>query len=258
MSPAIALERVSKRFRSERRSSRGFKALLLDPRTWMRAAQATEVRALDALSLEVARGETLGLIGRNGAGKSTLLAIVAGILAPTTGTVRVEGRISPILGLGVGFCAELSGRENVVLGAILLGMRRAEAEASLAGIVEFAGLGAVIDRPFKTYSSGMQMRLGFAVAAHASPDVLLIDEALAVGDAEFHERCLERIRSLRAAGVTILVASHGLATLEAICDRAVLLDDGRLVEAGAPRTVIARYTDSLRTNTPRPAEGAAA
>jgi len=217
------------------------KDVFLDPRGWLHPPPAPEFTALDRVSLTLAKGESLGVIGRNGAGKSTLFSVVAGILAPSSGTVEVNGRVSPFLGLGVGFSQDLSGRKNAILNGVLLGMRRSEIEAALPEIIAFSGLGDFIDQPLKAYSSGMQMRLGFAVAIHAEPELLLIDEVLAVGDAEFNARCIDRIRGLRAAGTTILLASHNLLSIESMCDRAICLEAGRVVAEGTPQDVLARY-----------------
>jgi len=266
MKPAVRLVDVTKRFAATPMRS-GVKDVFLDPRAWLHPPPATEFTALDGVSLTLAKGESLGVIGRNGAGKSTLFSIVAGILAPSGGRVEVNGRVSPFLGLGVGFSQDLSGRKNAILNGVLLGMQRREIEAALPAIIDFSGLGDFIDQPLKAYSSGMQMRLGFAVAIHAEPELLLIDEVLAVGDAEFNARCLERIRLLRAAGTTILLASHNLQSIESICDRALCLEAGRVVAEGTPRDVLARYRSLLaaragaasgaRASTPAPgADGA--
>jgi ABC-type polysaccharide/polyol phosphate transport system ATPase subunit/predicted dehydrogenase len=261
MSVAVRLTDVTKRFRAQRVRT-GVKDALLSPRSWLRPGPAHEIVALAGVSLELARGETLGVIGRNGAGKSTLFSIVAGILPATSGRVEVHGRVSPLLGLGIGFSQELSGRKNAILNGVLLGLRREEIEAALPEIVEFSGLGDFIDQPLKTYSSGMQMRLGFSVAIHAEPELLLVDEVLAVGDAEFNARCIERIRALRAAGTTILLASHNLVSIESMCDRAICLEAGRVAAEGTPREVLARYRDLLdaragaKTATPRARRGA--
>jgi len=197
--------------------------------------------ALRDVDLTVRRGECLGLIGPNGSGKSTLLRLLAGIYRPTAGEVHVAGRVAPLIELGVGFHPELSGRDNVHLNTSLFGLSRKEAEARMEGIVAFAELGHVIDRPVKTYSTGMYMRLGFAVAVHVDADLLLLDEVLAVGDAHFQEKCRAHVRGLRAAGRTVVVVSHDLGAVETMCDRAALLVGGRLIEEGPPARVIARY-----------------
>jgi lipopolysaccharide transport system ATP-binding protein len=242
MNSVVIFDDVTKEFRVHDPDRAGLKALLLRPRLLFRPPRLENFVALDQVSLEVERGETFGIIGRNGAGKSTMLALIGGILKPTMGRVRAVGRVCPLLHLGVGFSQELSGRENAVLNGILLGLRRHEAEANLDAVIDFAELGRFIDQPLKTYSTGMQMRLGFAIAVHAAPDLLLIDEALSVGDAEFAARCLERIVTLKRRGVTIVFVSHDLSALESICDRAVQLEHGRVAMLGAPEAVVANYT----------------
>ncbi len=201
--------------------------------------------ALDALDLEVPRASSVGIIGANGAGKSTLLKLLAGITAPTTGRITITGALSALIEVGSGFHPELTGRENVFLSGAILGMRRRDIAARLDAIVAFAGVERFIDTPVKWYSSGMYVRLGFAIAAHLQPDILLIDEVLAVGDAEFQVRCLQRIRELQQQGVTIVFISHDLTAVEQLCETAVLLDHGRKVMAGPPAAVVAAYHRQL-------------
>jgi ABC-type polysaccharide/polyol phosphate transport system ATPase subunit len=197
--------------------------------------------ALRQVDLEVRHGASLGVIGRNGAGKSTLLKLLAGITAPTRGRIVIKGRLAALIEVGSGFHPELTGRENVFLSGSILGMRRREIAAKFDQIVAFAGVEPFIDTPVKWYSSGMYVRLGFAVAAHISPDVLLVDEVLAVGDAEFQLRCLQRIQELRREGTTMLFISHDLSAVERLCDSAILLEHGEVVERGAPAAVVASY-----------------
>jgi homopolymeric O-antigen transport system ATP-binding protein len=197
--------------------------------------------ALKDVAFDVPRGASVGVIGRNGAGKSTLLKILAGITAPTRGRIVISGRVAALIEVGSGFHPELTGRENVFLSGAILGMRRREMAAKLPSIVEFAGVGPFIDSPVKWYSSGMYVRLGFAIAAHLQPEVLLVDEVLAVGDAEFQLRCLERIRQLRSQGVTIIFISHDLTAVEQMCDQALLLEKGEIVASGNPSAVVAHY-----------------
>jgi ABC-type polysaccharide/polyol phosphate transport system ATPase subunit len=197
--------------------------------------------ALRDVSLEVKRGEVLGIIGRNGAGKSTLLQAICGTATPTSGTVTVSGRVAALLELGAGFNPEFTGRENAFLNAAILGMTRSEIAARFDDIVAFADLAEFIDEPVKTYSSGMFVRLAFAVAIHVSPDILIIDEALSVGDIAFRNKCLERLQKLVAGGVTILFVTHDISTLQLLCSRVVWLDHGRVKGVGDPIRVSQDY-----------------
>jgi len=217
-----------------------------------------DVWALRHITFDVERGGVLGVIGPNGAGKSTLLKLLSGITAPGEGEIRIRGRIAALIEVGSGFHPELTGRENVFLSGTILGMRRREIAARLDSIADFAGIGAYLDVPVKWYSSGMYVRLGFAVAAHLEADVLLVDEVLAVGDAEFQARCLRRIQELRDRGVTIVFISHDLGTVERMCRRAILLRAGRIAAEGDARDVVTRYqrlvTDGVLTAGGAPAE----
>ena len=201
--------------------------------------------ALQGINFEVPQGGALGVIGRNGAGKSTLLKLLAGITAPTRGRIALRGRVAALIEVGSGFHPELTGRENVFLSGAILGMRRREIADKLDRIVEFAGVAPFIDTPVKWYSSGMYVRLGFAVAAHLAPDILLVDEVLAVGDAQFQLQCLQRIQQMRAEGTTSVFISHDLTAIERLCDSAVLLDGGRIVSTGKPADVVATYHQRL-------------
>jgi lipopolysaccharide transport system ATP-binding protein len=187
----------------------------------------------------------LGVIGRNGAGKSTLLKLIARVLEPTEGTITVHGRVGALLELGTGFHPDLSGRENVFLNGTLLGLTKREIAQRMDDIVAFSELEPFIDAPLRNYSSGMQMRLGFAVAVHTDPEILLVDEVLAVGDAGFQHKCLDRIASLRRSGVTILLVSHDLGTVQSLCDRAIWLDDARIEAEGQPTDVIMAYLNAV-------------
>src|ERR1017187_2723211 len=194
--------------------------------------------ALQNVSFSVPRGSTFGVIGRNGSGKSTALKLVAGISKPTSGTVKVDGRISALIELGAGFHPEISGRENVFINGIMLGLTKREVMNRFDEIVEFAELTEFIDAPVKTYSSGMYMRLGFAVAIHVDPDVLLVDEVLAVGDEAFTHKCLDKFSEFRRRGKTILLVTHSLGMVERFCDEAVWLDAGQKRADGEPKRVI--------------------
>jgi ABC-type polysaccharide/polyol phosphate transport system ATPase subunit len=207
--------------------------------------RAPRFAALKGLNFEVRRGEAFGIIGRNGAGKSTLLKVLAGITAPSRGRVTISGHLSALIEIGSGFHPELTGRENVFLAGAILGMKRRDIAEKLPSIFEFAGVERFIDTPVKWYSSGMYVRLGFSVAAHLDPEVLLIDEVLAVGDAEFQTKCLRRVHELKARGVTILLISHDLSAVEQLCDRAVLLEKGEVAATGPAADVIAYYHRSI-------------
>ena len=199
------------------------------------------VRALSGVSFDVRRGETFGVIGANGSGKSTLLKLVAGLFKPTSGTLRVEGKVSALIELGAGFHPEISGRENVVINGVMLGLTRREIERKLPSIIEFSGLSEFIDEPVKTYSSGMYVRLGFAVAVHVDPDVLVVDEVLAVGDEAFARRCLDTIKEFSARGKTIFFVSHSLVLVEELCDRVLYLSGGKRAGLAEPREMLAAY-----------------
>ena len=201
--------------------------------------------ALKGLDLEVRQGESLGIIGRNGAGKSTLLKVVARVLRPTTGRVRVRGSVAPLIELGAGFHPELTGRENVYLNGAMLGFSQAQMKERFERIVEFAELGPFIDAALRSYSSGMVVRLGFAVATEVNPDILIIDEVLSVGDEAFQEKCRARMAEFRARGTTILFVSHALQTVRTICDRAVWIEAGQIRASGDVGEVIDAYHSHL-------------
>lgn len=197
--------------------------------------------ALRDVSFSVEQGEVLGIIGRNGAGKSTLLKVLSRITYPTTGRMRVRGRVASLLEVGTGFHEELTGRENIYLNGSILGMRKREIDAQMDSIVEFADVARFLDTPVKRYSSGMRLRLGFAVAAHLEPDVLLVDEVLAVGDAGFQKKCLGAMSKLHAGGRTVLFVSHNLTAVENLCKRTIWIESGRIKEDGDSREVIQKY-----------------
>ncbi len=242
MTPAIDLRNVSKIYR--RYSGRQFATLksALLQRSILRDLSPSETfPALSDVSFTVPRGSTFGVIGRNGSGKSTALKLVAGITKPTSGTVKVAGRISALIELGAGFHPEISGRENVFINGIMLGLTKREIQDRFDEIVDFAELRDFIDAPVKTYSSGMYMRLGFAVAIHVDPDVLLVDEVLAVGDEGFTHKCLDKFAELRRRGKTILLVTHSLGLVERFCDTALWLDGGRVHGHGDPKRVVDAY-----------------
>ncbi len=212
-----------------------------------------EFWALDDISFEVKRGECLGLIGPNGAGKSTLLKLLNGITLPDKGTIKVSGRVGALLELGAGFHPLLTGRENIRLNAAILGLTEEQINRKSDAIIDFAGLGEFIDSPVKHYSSGMYVRLGFAIAVHAEPDIILVDEALAVGDSLFQAKCFAKFREFKLCGVAVILVSHNLATVASYCDRALLLSQGNVIGVGAPKTMLDQYNKlmvSQRQNIP--------
>lgn len=209
-----------------------------------------EFQALDGVSFAVGRGEVVGILGRNGSGKSTLLQILVGTLAATSGHVVVRGRVAALLELGAGFNPEFSGIENVFLNAAILGLSKAETESRLGEILAFADIGDFVHQPVKTYSSGMYVRLAFAVAACVDPDVLVVDEALAVGDVRFQSKCFRRFEELVSRGTTILFVTHSVEQVVRHCDRALLMEGGRLIDDGEPRLIANRYVDLLLGGTP--------
>ena len=200
-----------------------------------------EVQAVKQVTLEIRKGETVGLVGRNGSGKSTLLQMVCGTLQPSHGSITANGRISALLELGAGFDPELSGKENVFLNASILGLTPQEIRARYSDILEFAGIGDAIHQPIKTYSSGMAVRLAFAIAVATDPDILVVDEALAVGDEAFQRKCYARIRDIQQRGGTILLVSHAAGTIMELCDRAVLMEKGEMKAVGLPRVILNLY-----------------
>src|SRR4051812_38140711 len=206
--------------------------------------------ALKDISFDIQRGDVVGIIGRNGAGKSTLLKILSRITEPTTGNIELYGRISSLLEVGTGFHAELTGRENIFLNGAILGMRRSEIRRQFDAIVDFAGIEQFLDTPVKRYSSGMYVRLAFAVAAHLEPEILIIDEVLAVGDSAFQEKCLGKMKDVAASGRTVLFVSHNMVAIRQLCSRAILLNGGRTVCDGAVDECVRAYlTDSRREDT---------
>ena len=239
---AVQFDSVSKRYRIRGGSSAP------EPQRPSRfrgpITQASDFWALRDVSFEVEHGESMGIIGHNGAGKSTALKLLSNITTPTRGQITINGRISALLEVGSGFHPELTGRENVYLSGSILGMRRAEIADKLDSIVEFAGVRRFIDIPVKRYSSGMYVRLGFSIAAHLDPDILLLDEVLAVGDYSFQEKCKKRIAEMHRQGTTMVFISHDLNAVRSICQRAILLNKGELLAEGTPDEVIRKYTET--------------
>lgn len=206
----------------------GIKNFLFHLPTALNSLRTARYEVLKDISFEVCKGESFGIIGKNGAGKSTTLGLIAGVLKPDSGRIIVNERISPLLELGGGFHPELTGRENIILNGVLLGMTRAEVSRKIDEIIEFSGLEDFIDQPLRTYSSGMYARLGFSVVAHLDPEILLIDEILSVGDIEFQKRCLDKMLGFKKSGVTIVFVSHSMGDIEMICDRAMWLGEKRI------------------------------
>jgi ABC-type polysaccharide/polyol phosphate transport system ATPase subunit len=238
MEPVVTLRDVGVRFRVPRRSRMGRTPRLFGLGKWT-------LWGLREVSIQVNRGQVVGLVGPNGAGKTSLLRVVAGIYAPDEGNVEVQGRVTPFLTPSAGLSPDLSGWENIELGAILLGLSQREARVVAPAIAEFSGLGDFLDVPIRTYSSGMKARLGFALVAFTDPDVMVVDEVLGAGDAEFRERSDLKIRELIGKGGTVIIASHVLPTLVELVDRLVRLEHGRIVEVGEPQAVVDRYVDDL-------------
>ena len=243
---AVVLDDVSKRFDQVvlRSGYTTFKTALTQLLTGQRTPRG-RVEAVRGVSVAVPAGATLGIIGRNGSGKSTLIRLIAGIYKPDSGRVVTQGRVSALIELGAGFHPEFTGRENVYINGIILGLTKREVKERFDEIVDFAEMRDCIDAPVRTYSSGMYMRLGFSVAVHVDPDVLLVDEVLAVGDASFVQKCLDKMNDFKKQGKTILLAAHELSFIEQWCDRAVFLDRGRLAAQGLPADVVAAYRRSL-------------
>jgi ABC-type polysaccharide/polyol phosphate transport system ATPase subunit len=242
---AIAIEDVSKDYRLWGRRSQfaTLKSALL--KRDMALSPDAAVAALRHVSFVVDRGEAFGIIGRNGSGKSTLLKLISGILKPTAGKVSVNGRVAALIELGAGFHPEITGRENIYINGIMLGLSRREVDRRFDKIVEFSGISEFLDQPVKTYSSGMYVRLGFAVAVHVDPEVLLIDEVLSVGDEEFSARCIAKIQEMKYRGVTLLFVTHQLDQVRNLCDRALWLDHGRTEAIGDPMRVVDAYLQEV-------------
>lgn len=239
--PAVQVTAVSKRFRVELDRTNSVKEAVLR----LGRRRVEDFWVLHDIDLAIARGSFFGLIGHNGSGKSTLLRLMAGIHRPTSGEISTRGRLSALLELGAGFHPDLTGRENVYLNGAMLGLGRRQMAAAMDAIVDFSGVGVQIDAPVKIYSSGMYARLGFAVAVNVAPEILLVDEVIAVGDEEFQHRCLSHMESLRAGGTTIVLVSHDTALVRELCDRAGWLDDGRLRAVGDPAEVVNAYLSSV-------------
>jgi ABC-2 type transport system ATP-binding protein len=243
--PAVSIKNVTKFFRLYHEKNQYLKTALLRGRR----SRFEEFCALNSVSFDIPRGSTFGIIGSNGSGKSTLLKCLTGILSPDEGTVDVRGSVAALLELGSGFHPDLSGRENVFLNGAILGMSQKDLTSKFDDIVEFAGLQNFIDMPVKNYSSGMAVRLGFAIAINVDPEILIVDEVLAVGDDEFQLKCYEKIEQFRAAGKTIVIVSHGLGDIQRICDEVAWIEKGELRRLGDPAEIVPEYLSTSRSGT---------
>lgn len=237
---SVQFDRVSKWYPMYS-SLRGLKASLAHLPALLRSLKSEKFAALQDVSFTVRQGETVGLIGSNGSGKSTTLGLIAGVLVPQQGCVEVQGRVCPLLELGAGFHPELTGRDNLMLNGVLLGLTRREIRQRMDAIIAFSELEAFLDQPLRTYSTGMLARLGFSVAAHLDPDIFLIDEILAVGDLHFQSKCRRKMEEFKARGVTIILVTHSVAEVAQLCDRAIWLDQGRVIEDGDAQKVLGQY-----------------
>jgi lipopolysaccharide transport system ATP-binding protein len=245
MAIAVRFENVYKEYYYYQHIAAGFKSFLFHLPETLKSLKQSRFTALKDVSFEVGKGEALGIIGRNGSGKSTILGIIAGVAKPDRGTLERSGRISSLLELGAGFHPDLSGIENILLNGILMGNTKEQILKKTDSIVEFSELGDFIYQPLRTYSSGMQMRLGFSVAVHIDPEILLIDEALAVGDQGFRDKCAAKMLEFRKSGTTIILVSHDMASIARLCDRVVWIDKGSVLAMGEPRDVIMKYLQSI-------------
>ena len=242
--PAIALESLYKAYDLYQSPAHRFLGLLRGSRNTVEEC----FTAISDVSFTVNKGEVVGIVGRNGCGKSTLLQLITGILKPTSGLVTLHGRVSAILELGAGFNPDATGRENIFINGAILGFSADAIEDRIASIIDFADIGAFLDRPVKLYSSGMYVRLAFAIAISIEPDILIIDEALSVGDAAFQRKCFTRIENLKKSGTTILFVSHSETTVVELCDRAILLNEGEKICEGKPKFVMGLYNRILNAN----------
>ncbi len=245
MNPAIEFQNVTKRYPLYHHIGSGIKELIFHPKRALSLLTGRSYLAIEDISFCVAKGESVALIGRNGAGKSTSLGLVAGVIKPTSGSVKVVGRVASMLELGGGFHPELTGRENIRLNATLLGLRRKQLNERLDKIIEFSELGEFIDEPIRVYSSGMLAKLGFSVITQVDPDILIIDEVLAVGDIAFQRKCINTINEFRKKGVTILFVSHNLSDVMQICDKVIWIENHRMKEIGSAEQVIAQYQAAM-------------
>ncbi|NIF24609.1 ABC transporter ATP-binding protein [Candidatus Pantoea multigeneris] len=245
MQVAIEFNSVTKSYPLYHHIGSGIKELIFNPKRALSLLSGRSYLAIEDISFEVEKGQSVALIGRNGAGKSTSLGLVAGVIKPTKGNVVTRGRVASMLELGGGFHPELTGRENIRLNATLLGLRRKQLNERIDKIIEFSELGEFIDEPIRVYSSGMLAKLGFSVITQVDPDILIIDEVLAVGDYAFQKKCIDTINQFKAKGVTILFVSHNLSDIEKICDRVIWIENHRLKASGKAEEILEQYRSSM-------------
>lgn len=245
MEVAIEFKAVTKSYPLYHHIGSGIKELIFNPKRALTLLSGRSYLAIEDINFTVNKGESVALIGRNGAGKSTSLGLVAGVIKPTSGSVTTKGRVASMLELGGGFHPELTGRENIRLNATLLGLRRKQLNERIDKIIEFSELGEFIDEPIRVYSSGMLAKLGFSVITQVDPDILIIDEVLAVGDYAFQKKCIETINKFKEKGVTILFVSHNLTDIEKICDRVIWIENHRLKASGNASVILEQYRSSM-------------
>lgn len=247
---SIVFENVSKHYLLYHQIVGGVKSFLFHMPRVLREIRDSKLWVLKNLSFEVRKGETFGIIGRNAAGKSTLLQLMASVIKCSSGRIRINGTVAPLLGLGAGFHFDLTGRENIILNGMIMGMRKKEILGKLDAIIDFAEIGEFVDQPLKIYSSGMLARLGFSVVAHIEPDILLVDEILAVGDLEFRRKCKEKIMRIKENGTTIVIVSHDMGTIRSICNRAMWLENHEVNEIGDASSVVSSYVSAYGGKSP--------
>ncbi|MBD9658331.1 MULTISPECIES: ABC transporter ATP-binding protein [Pantoea] len=246
MSVAIEFKNVTKRYPLYHHIGSGIKELIFNPKRALTMLSGRSYLAIEDISFQVMKGESVALIGRNGAGKSTSLSLVAGVIKPSEGSVHVNGRVASMLELGGGFHPELTGRENIKLNATLLGLRRKELNSRIDDIIEFSELGEFIDEPIRVYSSGMLAKLGFSVITQVDPDILIIDEVLAVGDISFQKKCINTINAFKKKGVTILFVSHSMNDIAKVCNKVIWIENHKVKKIGNSKEVIAEYKEFMQ------------
>ncbi|NLW81648.1 MAG: ABC transporter ATP-binding protein [Desulfovibrionales bacterium] len=241
MKPVISFRNVTKSYPLYGSFTSGIKNFLFHLPTAIKEARCGQFQALSDISFDIHSGETVGFIGSNGAGKSSILSLIAGVIQPTTGEIEVNGRVSPLLELGAGFHFELTGRDNILLNGVLLGLTKAQVLAKMDQIIDYSEIGQFIDQPIRSYSSGMLARLGFSVVAHLEPEILLLDEMLAVGDASFQKKCLRKMMEFREDNVTMVFVSHSMDDVLRICTRVLWIKDHAIFLDGSPGEVVSAY-----------------